>query len=45
MREQRRAGENADDLLLGDVVPREQNRQHEAQINRDAAEQRDRVAR
>ncbi len=39
--EQRGAGEDADDLLLRRVVPREQHGEYEAQVNSDAAEQRD----
>ena len=41
MREQRGAGEDADDLLLRRVMPREQHGEDEAEINGDAAEQRD----
>ena len=39
-REQRGAGQDAHDLLLGNVVAREQNRQHKAEIDSDAAQQR-----
>src|SRR5580704_8660241 len=39
--EQRGAGKDADDLLLRRVVPREQHCEYEAQVNSDAAEQRD----
>ncbi len=40
-RQQRGAGQDSDDLLQRRVMPREQHGENEAQINGDAAEQRD----
>ena len=40
-RQQRSARQNPDDLLQRRVMPREQHREDEAQVNRDPAEQRD----
>ena len=41
--EQSGSGENAYNLLLGNAVAREQNRQHKSEIHGDAAEKRDRA--
>ena len=41
--EQGGSGEDADDLLLGDAVAGEENREHEAEVNRGAAQERNRI--